>query len=96
MKLRNKKDRYVIVEEDIVMDEGLQNPNQTQDAEYLLRVKCGNNLLPEMIDGIVDVMENYAKDKSERYATHYFNTRNQIKHPLGVYEYDVWDKLNNK
>ena len=41
-------------------------------------------------------MEDYAKDQSEKYAKHYFNTRTKLKHPLGIHEYDLWDKLNNK
>jgi hypothetical protein len=65
--------------------------------EYLLKAKYGDHHLPgELTNDIVEVMENYTKDKSERYATHYFNTRNKTKHPLGVDEYDSWNKLNNE
>lgn len=96
MRLRNKHDRYNIEEEDLVMDKGLQNPNQTKDEKYDIRVKCGDYCLPiELTDKIVGIMEGYAKHKSEKYAKHYFNTRTKLKHPLGIHEYDLWDKLNN-
>ena len=103
MGLRNKQDRYIIDEEDIVMDEGLQNPNQTKNAREELGelnnwlTSFGSTCLPpEITDDIIVLMEDYAKYKSEKYAKHYFNTRTKVKHPLGIHEYDLWDKLNNK
>ena len=97
MRLRNKHDRYNIDEGDTVMDKGLPNLNETKDEGYNIRVKCGNYCLPrELTDEIIELMEDYAKYKSEKYAKHYFNTRTNLKHPLGIHEYDLWDKLNNK
>ena len=97
MRLRNKHDRYDIDEEDIIMDKGLQSPTDIKDDGYGIRVKCGNYCLPpELTDDIVGLMEDYAKHQSEKYAKHYFNTRTKLKHPLGIHEYDLWNKLNNK
>ena len=68
-----------------------------QDIGYNIRVKCGNYCLPqELTDDIVELMEDYAKHQSEKYAKHYFTTRTKLKHPLGIHEYDLWNKLNNK
>ena len=68
-----------------------------KDIEYSIKVKCGNYCLPkELTDDIVGLMEEYAKDQSQKYAKHYFETRTKLKHPLGIHEYDMWNKLNNK
>lgn len=65
------------------------------DAKYHLRVKCGNYCIPEeLTEQILEDMEMYAKKKSEDYAKHYFWTRNGVGHPLGINEYDSWNKTN--
>jgi hypothetical protein len=63
--------------------------------EENIRIKCGNYCLPEeLTEQIIEDMETYAKEQSEKYAKHYFKTRNSVGHPLGVNEYDLWKELN--
>ena len=68
-----------------------------KSIEYKIKVKCGNHCLSkELTDDIVGLMEEYAKNQSEKYAKHYFTIRTELKHPLGIHEYDSWNKTNKE